>query len=105
MTPADHQSRRWVEIGFTVLQPSERAEHLPADTAAVPYQVRLRGFADGDPRLGQRVEVETLSGRRVEGEIVSLDPQYGHSFGGPIQELIEAGAEARRLLRALGEQA
>jgi hypothetical protein len=105
VTSTESPDCRWVEIGFVVLEPSERAQHLPADTAAVPYYVRLKGFAGGDPQIGQRVEVETLAGRRVEGEVLRLEPEYGHSFGGPIRELIEAGSEARLLLRTLGEEA
>ena len=104
MTSAESPRRRWVEIGFVVLEPSERAEHLPADTAAVPYYVRLKGFAAGDPQVGQRVQIETLTGRKVEGEVLRLAPEYGHSFGGSIPELIEAGCEARTLLRTLEEE-
>jgi hypothetical protein len=94
---------RWVEIGFVVLEPSERTGHLPEDTKAVPYYVRVKGFVDGEPQIGQKVTVETLLGRKIEGEVLRLDPEYGHDFGGPIQELIDAGREARALLSTLEE--
>jgi len=103
MSSATGSHRRWIEIGFVVLEPSERTGHMPEDTRKVPYYVRVKGFADGEPQVGQRVTVETLLGRRIEGEVLRLDPEYGHDFGGPIQELIEAGREARALLRALEE--
>ncbi|MFH0916200.1 MAG: 2-amino-4-oxopentanoate thiolase subunit OrtA [bacterium] len=99
MTPVT--SRRWVEIGFVVLEPGERTGHLPEDTKATPYYVRLRGFAEGGLAVGQTVTVETLLGRRVEGELLRIDPEYGHGFGKPIEELIDAGREARALLRTL----
>jgi len=97
-------SRRWVEVGFVVLEPSERTAHLPEDTQGVPYYARVKGFAEGEPEVGQTITVETLIGRRVEGEVLRIDPEYGHSFGRPVEELIDAGREARALLRTLEEE-
>jgi hypothetical protein len=96
-------SGRWVEVGFVVLEPSQRTGHLPEDTKSVPYYVRLKGFAEGEPQVGQTVTVETLLGRRVEGEVLRVDPEYGHGFGRPVKELIDAGKEARALLSTLKE--
>lgn len=93
--------RRWVEIGFVVLEPCERTGHMPEDTRAVPYYVRLKGFADGQPQPGDIVTVETLLGRKVQGEVLRIDPEYGHGFGQAIEELIDAGREARMLLATL----
>ena len=101
MSSSPVPERRWVEVGFVVLEPSERTGHVPEDTREVPYYVRVRGFADGQPPLGDTVTVETLLGRRVEGEVLRIDPDYGHGFGQPIEELIEAGREARELLATL----
>ena len=97
-------SRRWVEIGFVVLEPGERTAHLPEDTRSVPYHVRVKGFADGEPQMGQTVTVETLLGRQVQGRVLRIDPEYGHGFGRPVRELIEAGKEARDLLHSLQEE-
>ena len=94
-------SRRWVEIGFVVLEPEERTAHLPEDTHKVPYYVRVKGFADGEPTVGQTVTVKTLLGRLVQGQVLRIDPEYGHGFGRPVEELIEAGREARALLHGL----
>jgi hypothetical protein len=96
-------SRRWVEIGFVVLEPGERTGHLPEDTRSMPYYVRVKGFAEGKPQVGQTVTVETLLGRQVTGEVLRVDPEYGHGFGRPVEELIEAGREARALMRTLEE--
>lgn len=90
--------RRWVEIGFTVLRPEERTAHLPEDTQRVPYYCRLKGFAAGEPSVGDVVEVETQLGRRVRGEVLSINPLFSHGFGAPVEELIVAGLEARALL-------
>lgn len=93
--------RKWVEIGFTVLEPEERTAHLPEDTRRVPYYCRLKGFAEGDPRVGDIVEVETQIGRRIKGEVLRVDPPFTHDFGLPVPELIEAGLEARAMLGLL----
>ena len=95
------EGHRWVEIGFTVLEPAQRTARLPEDTTRVPYQARVRGFAVGACRLGDEVEVETLTGRRVRGRVVALEPRFAHDFGRPVPELIEAGLEARALLPSL----
>ena len=104
MAPHASKDRRWVEIGFVVLEPDERPDHLPTDTKSVPYYVRVKGFLEGPAQLGDVVTVETLLGRKVEGELLRVDPPHGHDFGLPIQELIEAGCEARSLLESLEEQ-
>lgn len=96
--------RRWVEVGFVVLEPGERTAHLPEDTKAVPYYARVKGFAEGKPEVGQTVTIETLLGRLVEGEVLRIDPEYGHGFGRPVEELIDAGTEARALLGSLREE-
>ncbi len=91
-------ARRWVEIGFTVLTPEQRTTRLPEDTRVVPYYGRLKGFVSGEVAVGEEVEVETVTGRRVRGEVLRIEPEYTHSFGRPVVELIQAGVEARSLL-------
>jgi len=88
------EARRWVEIGFTVLEPAQRTARLPEDTTRVPYEARVRGFAVGACRLGDEVEVKTLTGRRVRGRVVALDPCFAHDFGRPVLELIEESPSA-----------
>jgi hypothetical protein len=89
---------RWVEIGFVVLTPEQRPPNLPSETRAVPYYARVRGFVAGTPAVGGTVEIETLTGRRIKGELLQIDPPFTHGFGRPVQELVEAGRDAERLL-------
>lgn len=98
---AQPEKRIWVEIGFVVLDPSERTARIPGDTKQQPYFARVKGFVEGDPRIGEEVEMSTLLGRRMRGRVLRIAPEYGHGFGGPIKELIEAGQEARALLHEL----
>jgi hypothetical protein len=88
----------WAEIRFALLAPSERAPGLPPDTAAVPYEARLKGFLAADAAVGAPASVRTLAGRVVEGQLLRLAPAPGHSFGEPVQELVEAGRELRERL-------
>ena len=101
MTSAAGPRRRWAQIGLVVLEPEERTARLPDDTKKVPYYVRVRGFLQGEANVGDTVTIETLIGRSVQGELLRIEPAYGHSFGQPIEELMEAGIEARGLLRSL----
>ena len=103
MTSTDGPGRRWVQIGLVVLEPEERTARLPEDTKKVPYYVRVRGFLEGDANIGDTVTIESLIGRQVQGELLCIDPAYGHSYGQPIEELMQAGFEARGLLRSLEE--
>jgi 2-amino-4-ketopentanoate thiolase alpha subunit len=98
---APENDTHWIEIGYVVLQPEQRTGHLPDDTKSVPYYARTKGFVAGEVRVGDTVEVETLIGRRVTGEVLTLHPVYGHDFGEPIEELLQAGREARAILRPL----
>ena len=104
MTSTERPDRRWAQIGLVVLEPEERTARLPDDTKKVPYYVRVRGFLEGEAKVGDTVTIETLIGRRVQGELLQIEPAYGHSFGQPIEELMQAGFEARGLLRSLEEK-
>ncbi len=55
--------------------------------------------------MGEVVEVETLLGRRVSGEVLGLNPPFSHDFGEPVPELIEAGLQARAILDGLDTRA
>jgi len=92
------RSGDWGEIRFVLLEPGERSPALPDDTKQVPLEVRLKGFLTSDGRVGDDVEIETVLGRRVRGELLGLFPSPGHSFGRPVPELLGIGRELRALL-------
>ena len=103
MKCAGGSNRRWAQIGLVVLEPQERTARLPEDTKTVPYYARVRGFLEGEASVSDTVTIETLIGRTVQGELLCIRPAYGHGFGQPIEELMQAGLEARHLLRSLEE--
>lgn len=88
----------WVEIGRTVLEPGERAPQVPADTAAVPLQLRVKGFLQQAACVGEKVAVTTVIGRTQEGVLLRANPRHVHDFGEPVPELLTIGCELRQLL-------
>ncbi|MCL2780227.1 MAG: hypothetical protein FWD74_01825 [Actinomycetia bacterium] len=96
-TPAPE--REWIEIEWVVLGADERADRLPADTAACPYVARARGLSVGPAEPGAPGMVETLANRVLRGAVTTTRPGYHHSFGLPNSAWIQmrdAIARARR---------
>lgn len=92
----------WVLIAGVILEPAERAPGLPPDTAAVPYEFRLRGVAQADAELGEKVAVRTLGGRLRTGKLLGVNPAFRHDFGDCIPELIRTRARLMELTRRGG---
>jgi hypothetical protein len=90
---------RWVRIHRIELSPADRADAIPADTAAVPFEAWINGWARGDAPIGDTIEIRTLTGRLVEGELVELEPGYNHTFGSPPEPLQIAAARAVAAVR------
>ena len=85
----------WVRIHQIVLKPEERAlASLPEDTRKLPLEMWVKGWLVSDGELGQRAEVVTRCGRRVQGVLEEVRPCYTHSFGAYIPELEQAGDQA-----------
>jgi hypothetical protein len=89
----------WVQIRQIVLEPNQRSAQLPEDTRQVPLMLFVKGFLTSDADLGDRVTITTVIGRRLNGELVAIQPSYGHSFGPAPRELVSIGSELRRILR------
>ena len=84
----------WVEIERVVLRPEERAPHIPPETRAVPYVLRVSGFLDQEGvRLGDEVGVITLAGRRLRGRLIAVNPSYRRGVGDTVEELLQIGKE------------
>lgn len=92
----------WVEIHKIALGAGERAAQVPEDTRQVPLELRVKGFLVAAAALGDEVEIETLTGRRLRGRLTATNPAYSHSFGPPIPELSTIGGEVRAILRDQG---
>lgn len=85
---------QWVQVRTILLEAGQRAPTVPRDTAAVPLELRVRGFLlDEAASLGESVSVCTLAHRVVQGELEVIEPRYTHDFGGYVPELSQAGAQ------------
>ena len=85
----------WVEVSYVLLEPADRSSNLPADTAAQPLVVWVKGFARSSAVAGEVLEIETMTGRTVSGALTDVNPGYTHTFGRPAPELTHVGADLR----------
>src|SRR5512135_1060695 len=97
------QAGTWVEIHSIVLPAGQRAQQIPEDTKSVALEMRVKGFLAADATLGDQVEIITVTGRRLFGNLIEANPSYAHGFGAAIPELLRIGVEVRALLRAAGQ--
>lgn len=88
----------WVQIHQIVLKPEERAPQVPADTKCVPLELWVKGYAQHDAEIGQSMEIETVTGRKVKGELVAVNPNYTHDFGKFVPELLKIDAQLKEIL-------
>ncbi|MCC5911520.1 MAG: 2-amino-4-ketopentanoate thiolase [Clostridiaceae bacterium] len=88
----------WVRIHDIILEPSERATHLPEDTKKVPLELWNKGFLLQDATIGDRVEIRTLTDRKVTGELIEVNPHYDHDYGKFVPELLQIGLQLRGIL-------
>jgi hypothetical protein len=96
----------WVEVESILLEPADRAANLPADTAAQPLRMWVKGFACMAAAVGDELTVETMTGREVTGALTEVNPGYFHTFGRPAPELTAVGRDLRARVaayRAAGE--
>ncbi|MFA5479363.1 MAG: 2-amino-4-oxopentanoate thiolase subunit OrtA [Candidatus Muiribacteriota bacterium] len=92
----------WVQIEKVVLKASQRTSKIPEDTLKCDYVMRINGYAD-NAEIGKQTEITTLTGRKVSGRVVEVNPKFRHDFGEPVEELMHVGRVCRKEL-AGGEQ-
>ncbi|MCD6396378.1 MAG: 2-amino-4-ketopentanoate thiolase, partial [Spirochaetaceae bacterium] len=79
----------WVRIHSVLMKAGERAPGIPGDTAAVPYELWDKGFMISEKsEIGYEVEIETITGRKVKGKLLEINPSYDHDFGEFIPEIL-----------------
>ena len=89
----------WIEISDTLLTPENRASGLPEDTSFLSYKLRVRGFAQSDGNIGEKITIKTVTGRVVIGEAEKINPYYDHDFGDCIPELIKVRTDLKELIK------
>ncbi|HSH35983.1 2-amino-4-oxopentanoate thiolase subunit OrtA [Schnuerera sp.] len=94
----------WVRIHNIVLEAGDRAPNIPEDTQNVPLEFWTKGYLmDDEAKIGDKVEVETYIGRKVEGTLIEVNPFYDHDFGKCVPELLYIGRQVRSLMEEDGE--
>ena len=94
----------WVRIHKIILSPSERAYSVPEDTKNVPLEMWDKGFLLNErANIGELVEIETYIGRKVEGNLLEINPYWKHNFGKAVPEILYIGRQARELLDEEGD--
>ncbi len=88
----------WVEIHNVILDANHRSKDIPLDTALVPLESWVRGWALTDAVYGQEITAETPAGRTVQGTLVAVNPGYEHTYGPAVSELAFIGKELRKIL-------
>lgn len=96
-------SGTWVELELVVLQAAERAPGIPADTAAVPFAARVRGFLLAPAILEGTAEVLSQANRVVRGRLCAVLPRNPANFGDPSPELLQVGRAMKTRLSARGQ--
>ncbi|CCQ95831.1 conserved hypothetical protein [[Clostridium] ultunense Esp] len=94
----------WVRIHNIVLEAGDRAPNIPEDTQNVPLEFWTKGFLlNQEAKIGDKVEIETYIGRKVEGTLIEVNPYYDHDFGKCVPELLYIGRQVRSLIEKDGE--
>ena len=89
----------WVRIHDIVMSSEDRAPQVPEDTKQVPLELWVKGFLlNAEAKIGDRVEVETIIGRHVKGSLIEVNPQFDHSWGRCVPELLQIGKQLRGML-------
>ena len=86
---------QWVEIRWTAMASADRATNIPEETRRVPLEARVKGFAQSEASIGEELEVRTVTGRLLRGELLAINPAYSHSFGSPQPELLAIGVNLK----------
>ena len=89
----------WVRIHKIVLSSAQRAPQVPEDTKQVPLEMWDKGFLlNSSAVVGDEVEVETIIGRRLTGNMIEINPQFDHAWGNCIPEILQIGRQVRSIL-------
>jgi len=94
----------WVRIHKIILTPEERSPLVPEDTGRVPLEMWDKGFLLNEKAAGgEIVDIETIIGRRITGSLEEVNPQFRHSWGELVPEILQIGKQLRRILDESGE--
>lgn len=88
----------WVRVHEIVLTPDKRAMNLPEDTKKVPLEMWVKGFLMEAANIGDKVKIQTITGREVTGTLLEVNPSYDHDFGKFVPEILKIGLQLKGIL-------
>lgn len=88
----------WVQIHQVVLKPEERAANIPEDTKKVPLELWVKGFALHEAKIGDEIQIKTVTGRKISGKLLQINPRYIHDFGEYVPELTKIDVQLKNIL-------
>ena len=89
----------WVRIHSILMEAGARAPGIPEDTAEVPYELWDKGFLiSNEAEIGDIVEIETITGRIIKGNLLESNPSYKHDFGEFIPEIITIDKQLKEIM-------
>jgi 2-amino-4-ketopentanoate thiolase alpha subunit len=94
----DARKGDWVEISGVVLKPEERAPQVPDDTRKTPLILWVKGYAQHPANIGDAVEIETVTSRKIKGVLTAVEPPCTHSYGEYVPELAKVREQVKELL-------
>jgi len=89
----------WVQIHNVVLKPEERTSKIPDETKATPLSMWVKGYLNTDGKIGEEVEITTVTGRKLTGILEEVNPAYTYGFGKSyVPELLQVHAKLREIM-------
>ena len=88
----------WVIIHRNILEASERAPQVPDDTKKVPLEMWIKGYLNADAKIGDEVEITTVTKRVEKGTLLEVNPYYNLNYGVFVPELLKISAQVREIL-------
>ncbi|MDD7363583.1 MAG: 2-amino-4-oxopentanoate thiolase subunit OrtA [Peptoniphilus sp.] len=92
------QKGTWVQITKVVLPAGKRAPQVPEDTQQHELRMWVKGFLNHDADVREEVEITTVTGRKVSGELFAVEPKYTHTYGDFVPELLKVQCQLRDIL-------
>jgi len=89
----------WVRIHSILMEAGNRATGVPDDTANVPYELWDKGFLISEKaEIGENIEIETITGRKIRGNLLETNPSYDHDFGEFIPEILIIDKQLKEIM-------
>ncbi len=88
----------WVQIKSVELRKEHRGRQIPPDTRNCDLVKWVKGWLIDDARLGDTVEITTITGRRERGELFAIKPGYTHGYGRHVPELTQVQRQLHTFL-------